>query len=44
MLAQDVSPMLTPITAESQADKSRAGYDDTTLYATGQLFQAVFVY
>ena len=44
MLAQDVSPMLTPITAESQADKSRAEYDDTTLYATGQLFQSVFVY
>ena len=44
MLAQDVSPMLTPITAESQSDKSAAGYDDTTLYATGQLFKAVFVY
>ena len=44
ILAQDVSPMLTPITAESQADKSRAEYDDTTLYATGQLFQSVFVY
>lgn len=44
MLAQDVSPMLTPITAESQSDKSSAGYGDTTLYATGQLFQSVFVY
>ena len=44
MLAQDVSPMLTAITAESQADKSSAGYGNKTLYATGQLFQAVFVY
>ena len=43
MLAQDVSPMLPPITEESQRNKTRAGYGDMTLYASGQLFEAVRV-
>ncbi len=43
ILAQDVSPMLPPITAESQRKKTRAGYGNMTLYASGQLFEAVRV-
>jgi hypothetical protein len=43
ILAQDVSPMLTPITEDSQSKKTRAGYGNMTLYASGQLFQAVRV-
>lgn len=42
-LANDVSPMLLPVTPETQKEKSAAGYDDTTLYATGQLFKAIRV-
>ena len=42
-LAQDVSIMLQPITSKSQKKKTKAGYGDTTLYASGQLFQAVMV-
>lgn len=44
ILAQDVAPMLEPITDESQRKKSKAGYGDLTLYATGQLFESVQVY
>lgn len=44
ILAQGVAPMLTPVKASTQRDKTAAGYGDTTLYATGQLFQSVFVY
>ena len=44
ILAQDVAPMLPPIKEDSQERKSKAGYGFTTLYASGQLFQAVFVY
>jgi hypothetical protein len=43
ILAQDVSPMLPPISEKSQHDKSRAGYGNMTLYASGQLFEAVRV-
>lgn len=43
ILAQDVSPMLTPIADDSQRKKSKAGYGNMTLYASGQLFQAVRV-
>lgn len=44
ILAQDVSPMLPPVTPETQKEKYVAGYGNETLYATGQLFKAVFVY
>lgn len=43
ILAQDVSTMLPPITKDSQRKKSKAGYGNMTLYASGQLFQAVKV-
>lgn len=43
ILAQDVSPMMTPITEDSQRKKSKANYGNMTLYASGQLFQAVRV-
>lgn len=41
ILAQDVSPMLASISDDSQRKKSKAGYGNMTLYASGQLFQAV---
>lgn len=44
ILAQDVSPLMEPITDESQRKKTKAGYGTDTLYATGQLFKAVRVY
>lgn len=44
ILAQDVSPMLAPVKKETQKRKTNAGYGNTTLYATGQLFQAVSIY
>lgn len=43
ILAQDVSPMMPPITEDSQSKKTRARYGNMTLYASGQLFQAVRV-
>ena len=43
ILAQDVSPLLLPVTDDTQRKKSKANYGDMTLYASGQLFQAVMV-
>lgn len=43
ILAQDVSPMMPPISEDSQRKKSKANYGNMTLYASGQLFQAVRV-
>lgn len=42
-LAQDVSPLLPPVSLETQKEKSKAGYGTKTLYAQGELFAAVRV-